>query len=200
MDLMILILPLFAVLASACALSQVTDLNSGLGYTMADVNKVFRKKCRVYVAKGSFTDEDIPENAMEVLGLYDPENTPPGSFIPLGRLNEEMGKISWEQEKIPIDFGTIPGKTTITAEMKSIMCTPEMVDWVDGATAKGELSFLFVPDGDEGKTFLAISGVNIVTKGEMSLKGDLAVVTFEIEEKTDYLTTKLLFDQFEEES
>ena len=116
------------------------------------------------------------------------------TFIPLGRLNEEMGKISFEQEKI--DFGTIPGKTTVTSEMHSLMLNPEMMEWLDGDTAKGELSFLFRPDGDEGNVFLALNGVTITSKGEFPLKGDLSTVDLMIEEEANNIGDKILFKLF----
>ena len=175
-------------------LTKITDLNDGAGFTMSDLNKIFKKKCRVYVSQGRFEEADIPTSKADVFALYDPEGMP--TFIPLGRLNEEMGKIGFEQEKIKIDFGTIPGKTTVTSEMHSLMLNPEMMEWLDGDTAKGELSFLFRPDGDEGNVFLALNGVTITSKGEFLLKGDLSTVDLMIEEEANKIGDKILFKLF----
>lgn len=176
------------------ALTKITDLNKGNGFTSENLNKVFRKKCRVYVAKDRFATTDIPTSAAEVVELYESSGTP--TFIPLGRLNEESGKLTFEQEKLKIDFGTIPGKVKITAELHSLMLTPDMLEWLDGDTARGDLSFLFVPDGEEGQTFLALNGVTITSKGEFLLKGDLSVVDIMIEEEANKIADKILYENF----
>jgi len=175
------------------ALTKITNLNSGGGFTSGDVTRVFRNKCSIYVAKGAFDSGNKPSKKSDVTGLYADSG---GSFIPLGHMAEETGTISWEQQPIAIDFGTIAGPTKVMAEFKSIMVNPDMVDWLNGEDAKGALSFLFVPDGDDGSVFLAISDVKITNKGNISLKGDLSTIDINVEEEVNNLTDKLLFSEF----
>ena len=197
---LIMIMIIGAILASTMTLEPFTGFNSGAGFTHGDVSGVFRKKCRIYIAKGDFVTENIPPALGDVLELYQVEDLPDPPapvFQPLGTLTENMSKIDWEQEEIKIDFGSIPGNCNLTAEFNSANVTPAMIGFLDTAEAKGPVSFLIVPDGDTtGEYFLALTGVKFRTKGSMPHDGKMSSITLVIAESTNNISDKLLFKKF----
>ena len=87
------------------------------------------------------------------------------------------------------------------------MVNPEMVNWLNSSEdAKGSLTVVVVPDGEtvvkvgsditfrgDLSTILALSGVKVTNKGNISLKGDLSVISVNVEEVVNRLEDKLIF-------
>lgn len=143
------------------------------GFPFAEITKVFRKRCHVYFTTGHWldTDDNYPTSKATNLALYDN-----GPFFPLGAMDEGVGSIKTKRNSFKIDFYTIPTDAEITLELNNVRVYPDMLTWLDTDEAKGELTLLFVPDGDDGSTFLALNGVGVTPEGEISLGGQLSKI------------------------
>lgn len=161
------------------------------GFPFAEVTKLFRKRCHVYFSVGHFitSDTNVPTTKAANLALYAAE----GVFKPLGMMDEKIGSIKTKRNSIKTDFYTIPTDAGVTLELNNVRFYPDMVTWLDTDEGKGELTLLFVPDGDDGSVFLALSGVGITPEGEISLGGELATIKMASEKSCNDVTDVLYY-------
>lgn len=168
-------------------LSKITSLTYDL---LTSVNSVFNKQCRVYVAKGTLDEGDIPASIADLQTLYAGAEA---KFVFLGNLSESGSKIGWKQNTVAIDFGTVPSNTDITGSLISLMCDEEMLGFVESQI--GEHSFLFVPDKGDDTLFCALSGVTMSHEGEIPIvgKSDTAKITLTLSANVNKVTDAVKF-------
>lgn len=147
------------------------------GINFGQITKIFKKKCRVYVSLGEMATGDVPTTSAELTTLIDDAGSE--KFLPFGNMDEDIGSIKYTQEKDEIDFHTIPGDFDITATLKSVILEATLLSWFDDDEAKGQLSFLFIPDGSTTE-FVALSGVVMTIDGTVDLGGKKSVAGVEL--------------------
>lgn len=170
------------------AIEKISNPSGGFPF---DVNKVMGKKCRIYIAKGTFDTADIPDTVSELSALYGGA-TP--KFIPFGNTEGNGSNVTWNQKTKKLAFSTVGLGFTITGKMVNVTVCKEMFAFIDDLTT-GMYSLLFVPDGDDS-TFFALSGVSITHEGDLPLdkEDDIAKITFTLSRDADKLTDVIKLD------
>jgi hypothetical protein len=168
-------------------LTKITTLTYDL---LTSVNSVFSKQCRVYVAKGSMEEADIPTDRASLQALYTGAEA---KFVFLGNLSESGSKIGWKQNSIAIDFGSINTNTDITGTLISLMCDKNMLGFIE--TQVGEHSFLFIPDKGDDTILCALSGVTMSHEGEIPVvgKNETAKITLNLTANVNKVTDAVKF-------
>lgn len=175
------------------ATNVTAPVTAASGFPFDEVNRLLRKRCRIYFCTGHYDtgDDNLPFTKEQNLALYGGS----GVFMPLGMMDEKVGSIKPKRNMIKTDFHTIPTDAGVTFELNGVRFYPDMITWLDTDEAKGELTLLFVPDGDDGSVFLALSGVGISSEGELTLGGELATIKIMGEKACNEITDVVKYRQ-----
>lgn len=173
-------------------LSKLTTPVEGFPHLIKDL---FAADMKVYVAKGEFTEGDIPVDETELSALYDGETK---KFLPFGMLDGGTSDIKWETNSYKTDFHDVPINYTVTGNLISLTLTGEMLGFIEEAGID-QFSFLFVPV-DRSDVFLALSGVSVKSEGSIPVIADneASKITFTLTRKVNKLRTALKFELFDQ--
>lgn len=156
-----------------------------------EANQVLAKKCNIYIAKGTFDTEDIPDSASELTALYSGTGA---KFVPFGDSEGGSSNLTWTQKTKKLAFSTVGLGYSIAGKIVNVTVCKDMFAFIGDLTT-GMYSLLFVPDGDT-KTFFALNGVSITTEGDIPLDkdDDVAKITFTLSRDVDKLADVVKYD------
>ena len=157
------------------------------------IKKVLRKKCRIYIAKGDFSQSDIPNDPDELKNLYSGVNP---KFVYLGVMDKGGSNIAWTQSGIDIDFGKIGVEYDVNGTFVRITIDNNTIGFIS-EMGDDDYSFLFVPDGDT-TTFFALNKTTVTTDGNLTVveDGGISKVTFKANRRAERLDDVILYKVF----
>ena len=158
------------------------------------VYEIFKKKSHIYIARGEFLADDIPDDIDALMALISGTNSP---MLPLGDMDTGGSNITWTEQTVDTDFSTLGSGYEINGTFVGITINQTMFRFIN-ELGDHRYSFLFVPEGVDN-VFFAISGVNVTTEGNLGIVEDgLAKITFKIKRKANKLTDVIKFAKLSE--
>ena len=170
--------------------SRIQNLGNGL---LHKVNKIFARRCWLYIAKGKLMQADIPNDLASLKALYTGNNAP---FIQFGRMDSSGTNVKSTPITQEIDHGDIVKGHNIALTMVSITVSAESLTFADELN-NDEYTILCVPDEAEN-IFLAINGINLLPETEIPIvDGDnTAKINYKGNRKANKITDVILFKEF----
>ncbi len=146
-------------------------------------NRLLNKKCRVYVAKGTFETADIPATKVALKALYEGASL---KFVPLGTMDKTGSEVDFKTTSYECDFYDEKVDNEFVGTLQSMTVNAEMITFCD--SLGGMYSLLFVPDGDDA-TFFALNGISMLPNGKLPIVNDKpGIITFNIKRTANLIS------------
>jgi hypothetical protein len=170
------------------AVKKMTNFGNGF---IHQLNKVFKRRCRLYIAEGNLDDVADPTNIAALTALYRGASA---VYLPFGDMDHTGSHITWTQDSYKIDHSELGLTYNVEGTFVGVTITKESLDFC-GNLGFGQYSILIVPDG-ANDIYFAMSGVTLRTEGDLGVVNEgISKITYKASRSADSLTTVIKFKE-----